>query len=165
MVTSDGSHGFTLIEIIVSVALLLLLSGLFVASYNGFNNTQAVKQAASNLINDLQAVRASATFGVKPTGCDTLLGYQVNFAAAGTSYTSVAFCQVGANEETVGEITTYTLPTGTVFAPVPQSITFYPLDHGASADQTITIVGNNTTAEVSVFSTGVVSDYVPTPTP
>ncbi|MCX6792390.1 MAG: type II secretion system protein [Candidatus Gottesmanbacteria bacterium] len=150
-------HGFTLIEIIVSITLLLLLSGFFIAGYNRFNDTQKVQQAASTLVRNLQAVRTKAASGNKPAGCDTLVGYTVTFTA--DTYTSRALCRVGA----VGEINTYTLPTDVTISAVPSTITFYALDRGASANQTITItdVGNTKTVNVSVFTSGVVSDVVP----
>lgn len=150
---SPRAHGFTLIEIIVSVTLLLVLSGLFIASYSGFNNSQTVKQAVSTLMRNLQAVRTSAAAGVKPDGCDTLVGYTVDFPDAAT-YTAQALCGVGA----VGGITRYTLPAGVTFSPIPPAVTFFALDRGASANRTISLTGFGTTANVSVFTSGVVSD-------
>lgn len=156
--------GFTLIEIMVGVVVLLLLSGLLMAGYNRFNDTQSVQQAARTVIANLQAVRTSAGYGTKPAGCDTLIGYRVTFTASG--YQTSAFCQVGAVQQSVGTVTTYTLPDGVTFSsPPPQPITFYALDRGASADQTITINGNNTTSKVTVLASGVVSDFFPTPAP
>jgi prepilin-type N-terminal cleavage/methylation domain-containing protein len=153
---SSRAHGFTLIEIIVSITLLLVLSGLFMASYNGFNSSQTVKQAASTLIRNLQAVRTKAASGNKPTGCDTLTGYIVKFPNSG-SYTSRAICQSGE----VGDAETYSLPAGVTFPSTPATFTFYALDRGASAGQTITLTGFGTTAKVSVFTSGVVSDFIP----
>jgi prepilin-type N-terminal cleavage/methylation domain-containing protein len=154
------SHGFTLIEIIVSVSVILLLSGLFIAGYNRFNDSQKVQQAAATLIRNLQAARTKAAFGTKPAGCDTLIGYIVKFPNSST-YRAQAVCQVGENLE----VTTYTLPADVTFNPVPGSVTFYALDRGASVNQTISLTGFGTTMKVSVFASGVVSDFVPTPTP
>ncbi len=160
MESSSQSHGFTLIEIVVSVAILALLSGLFIANYNGFSNSQTVQQTASDVIANLQSARTMASSGLKPAGCNTLVGYIVNFS--NSSYTVQASCQSGL----VGGINTYTLPMGVTFAsPTPNPITFYALDGGASANQTISLVGNGVTAKVSVSSSGVVSDFIPTPTP
>lgn len=145
-------RGFTLIEIIVSVAILLLLSGVFIANYNGFSNSQTVRQSALDLMANLQAARTSASAGVKPSGCDTLVGYTVNFTSS--AYTAQALCQTGA----VGEIRTYTLPAGVTFSPIPQSFTFYALSRGASAGQTLGIVGNGVTMNVTVSTSGVVSE-------
>jgi len=163
---SSGSHGFTLIEIIVTVTLFLVLSSLFMASYSAFNNSQTVKQAASSLIRNLQAVRTNAASGTKPAGCtlpDTLVGYRVDFT--GTGYTAQARCLVSGSETGVGPKTAYTLPTGVTFPSVPSSITFYALDRGASRNETISLHGFGTTVKVSVFASGLISDFSPTPTP
>lgn len=141
-----------LIEIIVSVTLLLLLSGLFIVNYNGFNSSQTVRQAALDVRSNLQAARTSAAAGVKPSGCDTLVGYIVKFSAS--AYTIRALCSNGE----VGETKTYTLPTGVTFSSTPDPITFYALNGGASANQTISLVGNGVTMNVSVFTSGVVSE-------
>ncbi len=145
-------RGFTLIEIIVSVALLLLMSGLFIANYTGFNSSQTVKQAASTLIRNLQHIRTKAASGAKPAGCDTLIGYIVKFPNTAT-YTAQAVCQVGE----MNEITTYSLPAGVMFFSAPDAITFYALDRGASADQTISLSGFGTTANVLISTSGLVS--------
>ncbi len=147
------AHGFTLIEIIVSITLLLVLSGLFMAGYNGFNSSQTVKQAASTLVRNLQAVRTKAASGNKSAGCDTLIGYIVKFPDSG-SYTARALCQSGE----VGDTESYLLPAGVLFSPTPGSVTFYALNRGASADRTITLTGFGTTSVVSVFTSGIVSD-------
>ena len=162
------NRGFTLIEIVVSITVLMIVTGLFLANYSGFSNSQKVRQATSDVIANLQAVRTLATSGIKPTGCDTLIGYIVNFPSASV-YTAQAVCQAGL----FGAVTTYSLPTGVVFSPVPSALTFYILGRGASADQTITIVGSGTTMNVAVFTSGVISSgavssptgTLPTPTP
>jgi prepilin-type N-terminal cleavage/methylation domain-containing protein len=157
---SPRAHGFTLIEIIVSVSLLLVLSGLFMASYSGFNNSQTVKQAASTLVLNLQAVRTNAAAGAKPALCDTLTGYIVKFPDSG-SYTARALCQSGE----VGATESYSLPTGVLFSPTPASFTFYALNRGASAAQTMYLTGFGTTAAVFVDASGIVSDLGATPAP
>lgn len=154
---SSRAHGFTLIEIIVSVTLLLVLSGLFMASYTGFNSSQTVKQSASTLIRNLQAVRTNAASGVKPAGCATLVGYNVTFTS--DDYTSQARCLVGGVETGVGDETIYELPTGVTFTfGSPVTIKFYPLNRGASSDLTISITGFGTTSVVHVYKSGIVSD-------
>jgi len=137
----------------VSVTVLLLLSGFFIANYNRFNDAQKVQQAALTLVHNLGAVRTNAAFGTKPAGCDTLVGYVVLFPDSGT-YTAQASCHLGA----AGTVTTYALPTGVTFSPVPASFTFYPLNGGASANRTISLTGSGTTVTVSVFTSGVVSE-------
>jgi prepilin-type N-terminal cleavage/methylation domain-containing protein len=148
------THGFTLIEILVSVTLLLVLSGLMIANYNGFNDAQVVKQAASSMRSNMQAARTRAASGVKPTPCDQLVGYQVDFTAS--TYKVSALCVVSGSEQLVGD-TTYTLPTGVTFAEVPLSTIFYALNRGASVSQTITLSGNDKTASVFIRESGAIN--------
>ena len=152
--------GFTLIELIVSIAILLLLSSLFIANYNGFNSAQVVRQSRADFMTNLQAVRTNAADGVKPAGCDTLIGYIVKFPSAAT-YTAQALCESGEIED----IHTYTLPSGVTFSPAPTAITFYALNRGASADQTITLTGSGVTMQASVSASGVISEYAGAATP
>ena len=130
------------------------------AGYNRFNDRQKVQQAAATLIRNLQAVRTKASSGTKPADCDipndthTLVGYIVKFPNSST-YTAQAVCEdVGE----IPEVTTYTLPTDVTFSSLPSSITFYALNRGASGPQTISLTGFGTTAIVSVFTSGIVSD-------
>ncbi len=155
--------GFTLIELMVSVTLLLLLSGLLVAGYNNYNSAQVVVQTAATLKNNLRAVRTSATSGVKPEGCSELLGYEVDFPNA-VAYTSGARCLSGGATAIVGTVTSYTLPVGVRFAVVPQSILFSSPDGGAS-DQIIELRGSNKSVKLSVSASGSVGEFIPTPTP
>lgn len=159
-------RGFTFIELVVTVTLILIMSSLIVASYNGFNSSQAVLQGAQTLKTNLVHVRTMATSGDKPAGCDELVGYKMDFPTE-TSYTGVAVCMVDGVEEEVGSKVTYTLPKTVKFtAPLPASLVFYVLDRGASREGVITLQGITKTVNVWVSSTGVVSDYLaPTPTP
>lgn len=151
------SRGFTLIELLVSVAIVLILGGMFVANYNGFNNTQTLKKSVSDLVTNLEDVRAMAAAGIKPGGCDTLVGYTVDFPT-NRVYQASALCLVGGSQQIVGTAKVYPeLPAGVVFSPVPASITFYALNRGASGDEVITLAGFGATGDVLVSTSGLVS--------
>ncbi len=152
---SSYLHGFTLIEILVSVTLLLVISGLMVANYNGFNDAQVVKQAASTMRSNVQAARTKAATGVKPTGCDQLVGYEVDFTQG--TYTVSALCMVGGSQQVLPNGTVYPLPEGVIFSPIPLSTIFYALDRGASVAQTITLNGNQKTATISILASGAIN--------
>lgn len=157
--------GFTFIELIVTVTIVLLLSGFFVASYNTFNRSQAVVQAAQTLKTNLVNIRTRAISSDKPQNCDELQGYQVAFPSD-TTYTSVALCTVSGLTEEVGTKVTYTLPKTVTFFPIPSTFIFYVLDRGASADQVITLKGIGKTLEIGIGKGGTIADYVaPTATP
>jgi prepilin-type N-terminal cleavage/methylation domain-containing protein len=163
-------RGFTFIELVVTVTLILLMSSLVIAAYNGFNSAQAVVQGAQTLKANLVRIRTQAMSGDIPltnipSDCPELVGYQVEFPTA-TTYSAVAVCMVDGAREEVGTKVTYTLPKTVQFsAPLPAPLIFYVLDRGASREAVITLTGITKTVNIWVSSTGVVSDYlVPTPT-
>ncbi len=157
-------HGFTFIELIVGVGILMVLSGALVANYNSFASSQTVSQAAATLKNNLNAARTAAASGLKPDGCDTLVGYVVDFATTSSPpyYATYAFCDVGGTNTRVNSTQKVsTLPLGltiTLSPALPVSIVFYALDQGASANRTITIQGANASARIAVSTSGTVED-------
>ncbi|MBI5614325.1 type II secretion system protein [Candidatus Gottesmanbacteria bacterium] len=84
------SAGFTLLEIIIAISLLMLLTGGIIAGYSSFNDTQKIKQAALTFKSYLRSAQTKAVSGVKPTACTTLDGYIVR--VDGSSYTVDAMC-------------------------------------------------------------------------
>lgn len=150
--------GFTFIEMVVSVSIILLLAGGVIAGYNGFNDRQIVAQAAATVKSDLRAVSASASTGRKPENCETLVGYKVQFTAP-DSYTSQAVCSAGGVESLTGQIFAYVLSRGVQFYPgVPTPIVFFVLNRGASGAQTITVRRNGISASISVSASGLVDE-------
>ncbi len=156
--------GFTLIEILVSVTILLLMSGLLIAGYSNYNTNQIIAQGSATFKNNLRSIRTLAASGIKPAGCDTLLGYQVTFPSAST-YQSVPLCLVaGTQTSIVASAVSYSLPASVTFSPVPPTILFYTLDRGAAPPTTIKLVKDTLTIQISVLSSGVISDYLASPT-
>lgn len=83
--------GFTLIELVVVIAIIGLLVGGSVAGYVQLNNRQVVQTSAQGLISVMRQAQQRALSGKKPTsGCTTLTGYRV--AGSGNSYTLDAVC-------------------------------------------------------------------------
>jgi prepilin-type N-terminal cleavage/methylation domain-containing protein len=158
-----GRQGFTLIEIIVSVMLILILSGLLVAGYNGYTSTQSITQAAVTLKSNLRSVRTSAISGMKPANCDTLVGYTITFPSA-TTYRTSGVCMVGGVQQATGTTASYQLPPGVTFSPVPQTITFYSINQAPTVAQNISLVSQSKTVTIQVSANGMV-EYSPTPTP
>jgi len=138
------TNGFTLIEIIVTVTIIMLLSGFAVVRYTEYNNRQRVKQSALDLKSNLRFAQQKAVSGQKPVTsvavpqpCTTLEGYEVRFTE--TSYTVGPTCTEGTS---YSEDITIPLPVGiTIAEPTPDPIVFYPLNRGVSltTDQTITL--------------------------
>lgn len=86
------SSGFTLIEILVSISILAILFSFGVTTYIDFNRRQLVAQTAKNIAEDLRLTQSYAENNQKPTGCDTLQSYSLDFNLAQRTYTINAHC-------------------------------------------------------------------------
>jgi Tfp pilus assembly protein FimT len=85
--------GLTLVEILVTSAIVMTISGLGLAAYNDFNNRQILNATADELKNNLRQVRGWAMAGRKMTGCtDTLSGYQISFSPDDYQYQVAVLC-------------------------------------------------------------------------
>lgn len=69
--------GFTLIELIVVIAIIMILSGVSLVSYFEFSRQQAAINDVRNFVTVLRRVQAKAKDLVYPTGCSGLAGYRV----------------------------------------------------------------------------------------
>ena len=149
--------GFSLIELIVVIAVTMLLLGGLLISYNNYNQNQIVKQAAQTVKANLHLAQSRAQSGVKPTsGCTELTGYTVIFAQ--TSYSIQAQCSP---EGLVGSISSVSLPTTTSFAPIPSTLIFGVLARGLvniNNSATITISGFNINYDLIVEVNGTITD-------
>ncbi len=152
--------GFTLIEIMVAVAIGALIVGIGGAKYMDFNKTQSVKAAGQTFKNNLRAIQGKATSSIKPAGCgsNTLDGYRVimpNF----TTYTSEADCSGGVFTDLV----TYTLPANISFNTLPGGFTFNVLGMGTTLGLGVvyTLKDNSTTVKyysICVVPSGDIKD-------
>lgn len=76
--TKKRSFGFTLIELIVVVAIIILLSGASLAAYFQFSQRQSAMNDARNLATMLRRVQAMAKNMVYPAdSCTGLKGYRL----------------------------------------------------------------------------------------
>ncbi|MBD3279719.1 MAG: prepilin-type N-terminal cleavage/methylation domain-containing protein [Candidatus Pacebacteria bacterium] len=71
-------YGFSLIELLVAVTIMLVMVGMGLASYLNFNEKQTVLQATKELETYLQLAQSKAQSGDVPAGCDQLVAYTVN---------------------------------------------------------------------------------------
>ncbi len=148
--------GFTLIELVVSIAIGLFLTGLIIANYNSYNDIQVLKQAALTLKNNFRFAQSKAMSGDKPSQCTQLSGYSVTFTDA-SDYSIQALC---APEGLAGASQKVTLPGGVILSPQPGAITFNVLSRGTTLDApvTITLAGFGKQYDLVVNPSGDVSD-------
>jgi prepilin-type N-terminal cleavage/methylation domain-containing protein len=129
-------HGFSLIELIVSVSVIMLITGGVISSYNSYNDKQKIRQAALTVKSHLRLAQASASGSRIPTSstCSDFIGFTVS--GTGTSYTIGPECTEGSGYE---EAATTNLANGLTLSLSPASFTFYPLSQGVSSEATMTI--------------------------
>lgn len=167
--------GYSLIELMVVVAALILIATFGVARYNEYNERQTVRQTADTLVSNLRLIQAKALAGEKPPGCQTLVGYTVEFALK--SYSMYATCNnagtIGPNENS---LITVDLPANVnlSWGAGATSITYYAGGAGSSLSQTIDIVGLETSIPVVLSANSItieepfesiITIATPTPTP
>ncbi len=150
--------GFTFIELLVSVAIVMVVTGGIVANYNTYNDTQKARNAILTVKNNLRLIQSRAYNGDKPaSGCSELKGYQVTFAA--NLYSMQASCTEGL----AGEGKTVTLESGLAFSPVPSTILFGVLSRGIASDVTITVTGASQSFQFRVMRSGDMSEVTLSP--
>ena len=71
------TYGFTLIELMVTITIIVILSGISVAGYYRFSQRQAAIDDARNFVTEMKKVQALARNLVYPDGCTGLIGYQL----------------------------------------------------------------------------------------
>lgn len=146
------SQGFTLIEMLVVFAIIGSLTVGGVNTFFFYSQTQSYRTAVSEVSHLLATAKTRAISQVKPTDCATqdLRAYQVSFTAPGSTYKLEVVC--GGN---VYPITTKNLPSSVTFTAGSASVVSFAVRTGiVSQQQTITIVGNNTTKSIIVDTVG-----------
>jgi type II secretory pathway pseudopilin PulG len=166
LIRQPAEKGFTLIETIISVSIMMLLLGYALVGYTSYNEQQKVKQTALTLTSDLRMARTNAESGKRPTageGClagDIFGGYQVTFDAS--SYSIVPLCGLEGDTEVGDAKITVTLPPGITIFPIPDdppSFIYYPLTQGISKAPGFVTLTNGS------FSVNVPVDEATGPTP
>ncbi len=147
--------GYTLFELIISIAIITIVFGLAIAAYNTFNKRERLRQTGLNLKANLRFAQTKSLSAEKPTsGCTTFSGMQVSFTS--NSYSIVHLCTEGA----VGPSIDTTLPSDITFSPTPSTFTFLPLSRSTSlqAGQSLVLTNGSATYTLVVSGGGDISD-------
>jgi len=143
--------GFTVIEVLIVVAITALLVGGGLAAYTSFSNKQQIKASGSQLYNDLRLTQSRAVNSERPSaGCDdgSLTGYRLNFTTA-TDYKIEAICTVVVD---VG--ISRSLGTGLSLNDYENGLVdFFVLGDG-SQDKTFCVTGSSYVYEIVVTEAG-----------
>lgn len=88
-------NGFTFLELLVSITILMLIVGGGIASYIVFNERQQLTGAAKELQAYFRSAQTRARSGDVPPGCETLTGYAVKAFSDSSLVTVRAICSNG----------------------------------------------------------------------
>ncbi len=113
--------GFTLIEMLLVLAIIGIVTGLYLANYSGGEAKSNFYNAITMILKDLESARSRTLNGVNYTTSTPPTGWGLHFNASSTSYTLFADMN-GDYRYTDGEADTQkgarisTLPTGVSFS-------------------------------------------------
>ncbi len=73
--------GFTIIELLVVISIVILFSGLSIGYYNSFTQKQNLERGQQLLLNTLELAQKKASVGdlTPDISCQNFVGYRVNF--------------------------------------------------------------------------------------
>lgn len=129
-------RSFTLIEILISITIVILFSGITLAYYNNFTEDQKLKSESKRLISVLALARKSASAGVSdPANCSIFDGYKVVFK---TSYYELQRC---CNSSACVYVHSYNFPEN-ITVKTEGDVLFQPLSLGAKTLTSPIIVKN-----------------------
>lgn len=148
-------NGFTLIELMVSVAIGGILISAAIAAYRGMADKQKVKQAGISFQTNLKSIQEKALSGQKPIECDSsdrLVGYQVEYIDTKT-YSVKAVCEVS-SPEAVNISLSDSVSFNSGFN--PGQILFPVLRSEVEGAQTITLSSGSYSYQVVIENSGVI---------
>ena len=148
------AQGFTLIELMISVAIGIILVGGGMAAYRGTGEREEVKQAGLSFQTNLRAFQQKAASGEKPVGClGTLDDFRIEADIDLSSYSVKAECTISD-----GPTTEFSLIEGIEFDAGFSDIVFYSLKSEINGAQVVTINSRegNYTYEVTIEASGVI---------
>lgn len=95
------SSGYTIIEIIISLFILMMIFSVVQANYRGYVQRSSIDMARNQMISDMKLAREYALAGKKPDTCTNLLGYVFRTYTSGSRYTITADCDTDVLVKTV----------------------------------------------------------------
>jgi len=132
LLSKNSCPGFTLIELIVSVAIISILTAIGIASYTSFQQTQELKTAASELKNNLRFYQNKALAGENADLCGANDFYGYNIIINSSFYEAYVTCSVGEGDGNIqASKKTYNLPANiTINLETTGNLTFKAMTGG-----------------------------------
>lgn len=152
--------GFTIIELLVVVSIMLMFLGLTLAQFNSYNDTLKIKNQAQKLVDVIELAKKKAVSSdLYDNTCTNFSGYQLNLLSS-SSY-SLNFC---CNSDCSTKLQTYSLNTDITnqnisILPSSGTISFPPLMANFKNTITTIYVKNtvaNKCAKISISTIGII---------
>lgn len=147
-------NGFTLIELMAAVAIMVIIAGVGFFSVSNFTQTQGVQDDGKALAGEFRRVYSMATGVSYPSAaCTSLSGYSVSGNSGGNTLTVTALCNSGNVVDTRNEVIKTSVFKNNF------SFTFEVNTGNVPSGTVVTIQDINNsgiTNDVSVFNNGVV---------
>jgi len=162
-------YGFSMIELIIVIAVVIIISGTLIINYQRFIERQAVRQEALNFKQTLRQLQTKAKSGEKTTNLgdclsgERLYGWRINITGGSPALlTYELICWDAANAQIQrGQIISVSFREGVVVNPSTQ-ITFralnLPVEGLLANPQLITFSSGTYICTIAVNNTGDISD-------
>ena len=97
--------GFTLIELMVSMTIMAIVTGIGMAGYNSFNRKQQLNRGADLIATELRSLQKRADSGQFPTDGSTCNALEEYRATIATNVVRLSYhCDSGANTGIIGTV-------------------------------------------------------------
>lgn len=144
-----SKKGFSFIELLVTISIMLVVIAVAIANFGGFNKSKRLTEAADQMAVNIRLVATRATSGDNPCGDQDFGGYQLETTSS-TTYEVKPICDGSVVED---EAVEYEL-INEVQITNGATVDFYPLDQGASVNETISLSLNDLTTDVQIATSG-----------
>lgn len=134
-----NNHSFTLLEILIISAIIVLLSGTVLSNYNNFNQEKNLEREANKLVDVLSLAKSKAQaadidYDCSLSGTDEFSGYSVNVDNSSFSFQQCCRDTTSKNQTTCGDLLgNYNFAANIANSSGANSVNFYPLAEGADA--------------------------------
>jgi prepilin-type N-terminal cleavage/methylation domain-containing protein len=109
--------GFTLIEVVVVVAIIAIMSAVIFSSVSSGRSQSAVDAATRTLVNSIRELQQYALTGKQIVANSDPCLYQIAWTSGSANYTTTYFYKNGSGTcNQTRDIATYTLPGGVLFS-------------------------------------------------